>query len=317
MIPITVEGFKKLKFEPYAYNPVITPFDGSPVVADPSLLIPEQSPDNRWHLFCHTTFGVYHFDSDDGIYFRKVQKICRDAMRPNINKIDGKYYLFFEKTRPLYANALNLFNFTPWKSEIYVTESKNLHAWSKPKPVLTAANGYENSERGSSLSNPFLLREGDVNRLYFSCGLTFIEDCGFCEPTHISYAESAAADEGYIPAEQPILSPDETDYYRNLCCGCLKVYPVEDGYIGIQNGIYRKKGKSHSAIVLLTSVDGIHFAFAHALVVPGDKPWMAQYVYASHLVPCGNTLRLYFNARNSSRWLTGRECIGFYEAPLG
>ena len=29
-------------------------------------------------------------------------------MRPNINCIDGRYVLFFERTRPLFFNALNL-----------------------------------------------------------------------------------------------------------------------------------------------------------------------------------------------------------------
>ncbi len=44
---------------------------------------------------------------------------------------------------------------------------------------------------------------------------------------------------------------------------------------------------------------------------------MSQFVYASHLVRCGDILRLYFNARNAANPLIGRECIGFAEAKIG
>ena len=69
----------------------------------------------------------------------------------------------------------------------------------------------------------------------------------------------------------------------------------------------------------MTSLDGLKFKFEKMLVEPQivhGKDWMKQFVYASHLVKCGDTLRLYFNARNVSNNLTGRECIGIYEADI-
>lgn len=299
--------------------PILKPFHGSFVVADPSLLTPDSSHDGRWHMFFHTTFGIFHFVSDDGIDFKKVEKITGRAMRPNINRINGRYYLFFERTRPLIFNALNIVNAVKWKSEIYVVESTDLLSWSAPKPVITNTRDFESSERGMSISNPFLLRENGVNRLYYSCGLTFINDCGFCEPTYISYAESESIACGYVSAEKPLISPDKNNPYLNLCSGCLKVYKLSDGYIGIQNGLYEKDGKSHSAIILLTSPDGLKFDFCKILIEPamdGDKDWMKQFVYASHLVKYKNTLRLYFNARDTSDMIKGRECIGFAEAEI-
>lgn len=300
-------------------RPILKPFHGSFVVADPSMLTPDNCHDGKWHMFFHTTFGIFHFVSDDGIDFKKVQKVTSRAMRPNINYIDGKYYLFFERTRPLFFNALNVVNAVKWKSEIYVVESTDLLNWSVPRPVITNTRDYENSGRGMSISNPFLLQENGINRLYYSCGLTYIKDCGFCEPTHISYAESKSVDSGYISAEKPIISPDKNDPYLNLCSGCLKVYKLSDGYIGIQNGLYEKDGKSHSAIILLTSVDGLKFKFNKMLVEPAvidGNDWMKQFVYASHLVRYGNTLRLYFNARDVANPVLGRECIGYAEAKI-
>ena len=206
-----------------------------------------------------------------------------------------------------------------WKSEIYVTESDDLENWSKPKLVIGKTRPFEEDEHGQSISNPFLLEKDDGYRLYYSCGQTFIKDCGFCEPTHISFAESRNADNGYVSRTEPIISPDKDIEYLNLCSGCLKVYKLADCYIGLQNGIYMKDGKSHSAIMLLRSDDGENFEFVKPFLEPqmcGDNEWMAQFVYASHLVFYNGALRLYFNARNVADMLRGRECIGFYEAKL-
>ena len=222
-------------------EPILAPFGFSFVVADPSLLTPAEAVDGRFHMFFHCTTGVYHFASDDGIHFEKTQKVVSNAMRPNINKIGDKYILYFEKTRNLLANGLNLINLAKWHSEIYACTSEDLVHWGKPQPVIVDACGYENSERGKSISNPFMLRMGDKYRLYYSCGLTFIKDCGFCEPTYVSYAESNSPIEGFTSAEKPIISPNVNNEYLNLCSGCLKVYALKDGYIGIQNGIFEKE----------------------------------------------------------------------------
>lgn len=314
---ITLEQFKNTEFTLFENNPVIRPFDGSFVAADPSLLTPDEAPDGKWHMFFHTHFGVYHFVSPDGISFEKRAKITGRAMRPNINNIGGRYYLYFERTRNIAANALTLVDLCKWKSEIYLAESDDLISWSAPRRVIGKTRDYEEGERGLSISNPFLLRENGVNRLYYSCNLTYIKDCGFCEPTYISCAESERTDGGFISEEKPIISPDKNDPYLNLCSGCLKVYRLKDGYIGLQNGIFERNGKSESAIILLSSHDGKSFRFEKPFLEPCEaygKSWMKQFVYASHLVRYGNELRVYFNARDTANAVKGRECIGFCRA---
>lgn len=319
MNDLSINQIINADFKVSAESPVLRPFHGAWVVADPSILTPDNCHDGRWHMFYHTTFGVFQSESDNGIDFEKPQKITNRAMRPNINYIDGTYYLFFERTRPLFFNALNVINLAQWKSEISVMKSTDLKKWSAPEPVITNTRDYEVAKNGISISNPYLLRENGINRLYYSCGLTFIKDCGFCEPTYISFAESEKIDSGYVSAEKPLISPDKNNPYLNLCSGCLKVYKLSDGYIGIQNGLYEKDGKSHSAILLLTSADGLSFEFEKILVEPAvvdGKNWMKQFVYASHLVRCGNALRLYFNARDTANPIMGRECIGFATAEI-
>ena len=318
MMNLTFDEFCKAEFTLYENNPVLkNPFN-SFVVADPSLLTPDNSPDGRWHLFCHTFYGVYHYVSDDGIDFSRVKRVVPRALRADINYVNGRYYLFYERTQTLLKNALSVVG-GKWKSEIYVTESRDLDKWSKPKLVIGKTRPFEADEHGQSISNPFLMKKDDGYRLYYSCGQTFIKDCGFCEPTHISFAESKDVKNGYISRNQPIISPDKNIEYLNLCSGCLKVYELADCYIGLQNGIYQKDGNSYSAIMLLKSDDGENFEFVKPFLVPqmcGDNKWMAQYVYASHLVFYNGALRLYFNARNVADMLRGRECIGFYEAKI-
>ena len=315
---LTFEQLNNAEFTLFKGNPVIkNPLD-SFVIADPSILTPDISHDGKWHLFCHTFFGVYRYESEDGISFKNTGKIVNRAMRPNINYIDGKYYLFYERTRPVIFNLLSLVG-AKWKSEIYCTESTDLKNWSEPYLVIGKTREYEEYKNGFAISNPFMIKTENGYRLYYSCGQTFIKDCGFCEPTHISFAESKNITTGYISREKPIISPDKNIRYLNLCSGCLKVYKLKDCYIGLQNGLFEENGKSHSAIMLLKSNDGVNFEFVKPFLVPqkqGKSHWMEQYVYACCLTYYNGKLRLYFNARNVSNNLTGRECIGIYEAKI-
>ena len=315
---ITFEQFNNAEFSLYKNNPIIKNPAESFVVADPSVLTPDMCHDKKWHLFCHTFFGVYHYESNDGINFKRVKRIVQRAMRPDINYIDGRYYLFYERTRPVILNALSLIG-VKWKSEIYCLESTDLINWTEPYLVLGKTRSFEEDSHGSALSNPFLIKRGENYRLYYSCGQTFIKDCGFCEPTHINFAESKEITKAYASRTSPIISPDKSIKHLNLCSGCLKVYELKDCYIGLQNGIYEENGKSHSAIMLLKSDDGENFSYVRHFLVPQKcvkSNWMAQYVYACCLTYYEGKLRLYFNARNVSNNLTGRESIGIFEAEL-
>ncbi len=308
---MTFEEFNALDFHFFNNNPVLKHPADSFVVADPSILTPDMSPDKKWHLFAHTFFGVYHFESDDGIDFVKKGRVVSRAMRPDINYIDGKYYLYYERTRPVILNALCMLG-AKWHSEIYVTVSDDLKNWSAPEKVIAHTREYEKNDRGIAISNPFLVNNGGRYRMYYSCSQTFIKDCGFCEPEHISFAESEHPIKGFVSRKAPVISPDKSNPYLNLCSGCIKVYRLKDCYIGLQNGIYEKDGRSYSAIMLLRSDDGENFSFVKHLIVPDKKhKWMAQFVYACCLTDYDGEIRVYFNARNTADVLRGRESIGF------
>lgn len=319
MLDLTFEQLNNAKFELYEGNPVIRRFGVSPMIADPSVLTPDLTPDGKWRLYAHALWGVYEYLSDDGITFERGRKIVPRAMRPDMKKVGDVYYLFYERLQPLFGRAAGLLG-GKWESEIYVTESKELKNFSKPRSVLGYTMPCEKvGKNGHSLSNPFLIEENGVFRLYYSAGLTYIPDCKFTEPTYICCAESNSPSDGYVKREQPVISPDPDSRFFNLCCGCLKVYRLSDCWVGLQNGLYTDGKDSKSAIQLLRSDDGIEFKFVKTLLEPqmcGASDWMAQFVYASHLVRTGGELRLYFNARNTAFILSGREHIGFARAKI-
>lgn len=321
MLNLTLKQLETAEFRLYEGNPVIRCFGASPVVADPSVVVPEDALDGKWHLFAHTLTGVHGFISDDGISFAHTGKVVARAMRPDIKKIKDGFVLLYERLQPLPARAASLAGGT-WKSEIYAVKSHDLISFSEPYKVLGFDRDFEKvGKRGFSLSNPFLTESDDGFVLYYSSGLTYVPDCKFSEPTFICRAVSAFPDRDFVKDSAPLIVPDPDSKLFNLCCGCLKVYRLADGYAGIQNGIYRENGKSRSAIQLLRSDDGKKFEFVKTLLSPcipdNGSRWMAQFVYASHLVRTGDELRLYFNARNTAFILTGREHIGFAYASLG
>lgn len=314
MINVTFEEFKNVKFELFENNPIIKRFGSSTVVADPSVIPPEKSGDGKWHLFCHTFYGVYRFESNDGINFINKGRVVKNAMRPDINVIDGVYYLYYERVQPLIKRGLAAIRKAKWFSEIYLIKSKDLENWTKPEKVVGYDKTYQAFDKGVSVSNPFLLKKDGKYVMYFSAGLTFLEDCNFSEPTFIARAESDMPDKLFVADEVPILKPDRANKRMNRCCGCIKVYELLDCYIGLQNGIYMdENGNSHSVIALLKSDDGKKFEYVKPLISPikcGENEWMAQYVYACSLVESGRKLWIYFNARNEASIRKGRENIG-------
>nr|MCU0283976.1 hypothetical protein [Candidatus Nanopelagicales bacterium] len=47
-------------------SPLLGPPFPSPVLADPTFLPPDATPDGRWHLWAHSLLGIHHHTSDDG-----------------------------------------------------------------------------------------------------------------------------------------------------------------------------------------------------------------------------------------------------------
>ncbi|MBN1534258.1 MAG: glycosyl hydrolase family 43 [Spirochaetes bacterium] len=305
----------KIKWKPYSDDPIITPPWGSPILADPTVLVPEETPDGKWHLFAHTIWGIHHFRSDDGIKWGKSKLLFRNAMRAHIFHDDGVYYLLYEKYRPLQI-MFPWMRFWKWKSRIMMRASKDLKSWSGADVMLRPELLWQRDVRyGESVSNPCLARSEKGYLLYFSANLSFVPDCGFCEPKHIGVAESRRPNGPYRVHPEPIISSEPEGRWDNIGAGSIKVKRMDDGFVGFQNGIYsdKRNGKSGSAIMMLQSFNGRDWQrMKDEPIVRPTSGWQQSHVYACDVkyVPSQNKFYLYYNARDDWHWTKGKERIG-------
>ena len=302
----------------YEHNPVIAPPGLSPVIADPTVLAPERSPDGKWHLFAHALPGVFHYVSGDGLAWGKPRLLFRNAMRPFIVRDGDTYVILYERYRPfhIYLSMLPM----RWRSRIEARTSRDLAAWSKPVTILAPSLPWHSDPRhGDSVSNPCLVKSEKEYHLYYSASLVRVEDCGFNEPLHIGRARAASIMGPYAPDPEPLMSPDPADSWCNLGCGSVKVIPCSDGLVAFRNGIYvSREGVSGSAIHMLESKDGSSWKYAlPAPVLAPSGGWMRSHVYACDFALSGNEARLYFNARNDWHWTKGKEHIGVMMGRVG
>ena len=290
-------------------NPIVRPPFPSPIIADPAVVPPATSPDGRWHLFAHSLLGIHHLTSPDGIAWTRVRGIvARRSLRAFLFHAGDRYHLLYERTR-LFLPMV------PWSSHIEVRTSADLARWSAPRVLLRPCLPWHTRGRSRAVGNPCLVAHAGGYRLYYSAGLVRLADCGFDEPRHVGVAEGPTPLGPFTPRAEPILSPHADDPFANLGAGALKVVAAADGFLGLQNGIYRDAGgASRSAVRMLTSRDGLLFTVRGApFLRPGDG-WKRSHVYAVDLCRDGDRIHLYFNARDDWHWARGREAIGLVTA---
>lgn len=387
---MTIEGWLSLNWEDGG-QPLIEPPRFSPIVADPSFLFPEESPDGQWALFAHSAWGVHRYSSPDGLCWKDQGLVVWHGMRPFVRRLapgsgeDGqvRYILLYEKYPPLALPLTALPFKRPWRSVLAMQESQDLRSWSKPRTLLEPSLAWMRDARlGQAVSNPCLVEDHAVVppaspqadpatdpeaaafpwRLYFSAGLSYIEDCGFNEPKYIGVASALEPDGPYTSLPHPLLGPgiaaggrqspekpgqgkmkqglptqdtpararlsdpDKEAFSEpdsELGAGAMKVLRLDDGWLGLQNRIYREgevadghgNSRSRSAIFILRSADGLAWESARdqALIAPDPTGgWKSSHVYACdcRYRKADGRWYLYFNARDGWRISEGRERIG-------
>lgn len=286
-------------------EPVLSPPVPSPIIADPTFLPPAQTPDGSWRLWAHSMLGIHAYRSHDGVHWTKGERVTGNALRAHIVHAD-RYYLAYEKTRFFLPFGV------PWRSWLEIRASLDAEHWTSSVRLLEPTLPWHHSDLGDSVSNPCLVAYQDRWRLYYSGGLTLIPDCGFGEPTYIGLAEGPSPLGPFEPVAQPVLAP--ADFHQGLAAGSLKVYRATDGWLGFQNQITWDGRHSSSAIVIMSSDDGVQWRPLQdrPLLAASGQGWMADYVYAMDVRegPDGD-LVMFFNARRGHHWSRGRERVGF------
>jgi hypothetical protein len=310
-----INDFLKISWEG-GDQPLIEPPFFSPVIADPSFLFPEESPDGAWTLYAHSAWGLHEYTSVDGKCWIDRGLRIRNAMRPFIRRMrESNYALLYEKYKPFALPLQILPGRRAWKSRLEIRQSKDVSHWGDPEVILQPELAWmRDTVLGDSVSNPCLVEDDENLRLFFSASLAWIDDCGFCEPRYIGMAEAPALNSPFSIYPQPILDPKDDDLPGALGAGSIKVLKLDDGWIGLQNKIYSDAGgSSRSAIFLLRSKDAIAWqpAQREPLVSP-DFGWKKSHVYACdcRFREADGQWYLYFNARDDWKITAGRERIG-------
>jgi hypothetical protein len=281
-------------------NPLIQPPWPEFVIADPTFLPPDQTPDGRFHLFAHgLILGIHHFVSSDGIHWERLGRVTM-GMRPFLVRHEG-YWLFFERL------------VSPVKSKVCAVRSDDLATWSRARTVVEPSLPWEGTVARTN-GNPCVVRRGDEWWLWYSAGLCWLKDCGFPEPLHVGLARAPRLEGPWRKHPDPVLSPSPDVPHRNLGAGALKVLEAGGRLWGFNNGIYTDaEGRSRSDIRLLTSDDGLAWSEAcgKPLVAPSDG-WKRALVYAQDVRLVGGRWWMFYNARDG--WFLGRERIGLATA---
>ena len=243
-------------------------------------------------------------------------------MRPFIRRVDGEYVLFYEAYAPFGLALTALPGRRRWKSAIAAARSGALRSWGNLGTMIAPRFPWmRDEETGDSVSNPCLVEGPRGMLLYFSASLSWIADCGFCEPRYIGLARLSSGKEGepfheaaFQVDREPVIDPAQDALPGVLGAGSLKVLAFEDGYVGLQNKIYTDgAGHSRSAIFILKSQDGVSWLSAREAPLLAPAPgWTSSHVYACdcRYSEADGNWYLYFNARDGWRIRDGVERIG-------
>ncbi len=287
-------------------NPLVEPPRPEILLGDPAVVLPADAPDGRWHMFANTMLGIHHFTSGNGIRWLRCGKVG-PGWRAFILEDSGLFHMYYE-----------VFTIPQIRSHVELRVSEDLWEWRDRGTVLEPGLPWEGTV-AHNCGNPCVLKLEDGYRMYFSAGVVFLRDLGFCEPLHIGVAHAESPAGPWEKRAEPLISPSADDPWRNRGAGAIKVIRDDErqSFYGFNNGIYSdREGRTRSAILLLASADGLDWeqVYPEPIVSPGGDGWKKALVYQLDVKRVGDEMWMYYNAR--SGWRFGRERIGLATCPL-
>lgn len=276
---------------PFSDEPLLQGSWYMPRLSHPFVLFPQDSVDDKWHLFCHSWLGIHHFISDSGISWTKVRIIEVGGKYPSIFIEDGVYYLVFEK-RGMNIPFIDRRRHRSSKehhreSRIEIMSSTDLSIWSKPRHLISAndipcSNDFIKKGR---LSHPHIVSTNQGYRLYMGASVTNKE----LDIARYTVSAMCVDIVGTYQAEgnSILIKGEGNDYYRSLASGQLQVQRAGNLYRAVQSAHYfdEKRNTTSSAILLLESDDGLNFTTLkkEPILTPSQSGWASSYILTSSL----------------------------------
>ena len=290
-MPLSIAAYAKLSWYPFSDEPVINSSWYMNRLGDPSILLPGESPDKKWHLFGHTFLGIVHFISENGISWEPRKMIELRGHSPSLYMEDGMYYLIYEKHDAIPSQIDSIFARRKRKdrvshSRIEMRSSADLILFSEPKIILDsreipfAADGLGRPR----VSRPQLFKDGGVYTLFFGASHIVLEDSRHKSSRYFASATSSDLLGPYRLANhgRPLIEPDGDDPNRSLAVGSVRVLKASDGYVALQCGKYwdRELKKSSTSLIQLESVDGVNWlpSTRPRILSPPSEGWASRYI---------------------------------------
>lgn len=284
-----VQKLDNISWFPFNDEPLLSGPWYLPAVCDPQLLLPDESPDGRWHLFAHSWLGLHHYVSTSGIAWEPSKLIEYRAHSPFVFVHKGNYYLLYEKhdrkipfvgrsSAPSDGNNDD-------SSRIMLCSSPDLRTWSRPRVLLDSRSVPFSADyiHAPRVSRPQLVKTAEGFRLYFGVSQTAMPDTGELFSRYFACAESSTIDGQYTPSGRgPLLAPGPDDPYMNLGAGSVRVLQGQEGFAAFQCSAYwdDKLRRSRSALFVLTSQDGLKWKREPEtpILMTPQRGWAAGYI---------------------------------------
>lgn len=288
---LSIAAYARLSWYPFSDEPVIKSLWYMNRLGDPSILLPDESPDQKWHLFGHTFLGIVHFISENGISWEPRKMVELRGHSPSLYMEDGVYYLVYEKHDAIPSQIDSLFAKRKRKkaishSRIEVRSSTDLILFSEPKVILDSREiAFASDGLGRPrVSRPQVFKEKGVYTLFFGASHIVLGDS---KHKASRYFASATSNNLFGPYEvtnnnKPLLEPDGDDPNRSLAVGSVRVLKASDGYVALQCGKYwdSKLKKSSSSVIQIESVDGLTWlpSTRPQILTPALQGWASRYI---------------------------------------
>ena len=276
---------------PFSDEPVIKGSWYTPRLSHPFVLFPQDSVDDKWHMFCHSWLGIHHYISDSGISWQSVRIIEVGGHYPSVYIEDGVYYIVYEKRginipyidgrRRLSAKEYHR------ESHIEIISSTDLTIWSKPRHLISANDIPCSADflKKGRLSHPQIVSTNQGYRLYIGASLTN-KKLDIARYT-VSAVSVDIVGTYQMESNNILIKGEGNDYYRSLASGQLHVLRAGDTYRAIQNAHFfdEERNRASTAIMLLESEDGLTFTLLkdEPILTPPEEGWASSHILTSSL----------------------------------
>ncbi len=286
-----IKAYNKLSWYPFSEDPLLKPKWYFPRLSDPTFLLPENSPDNRWHMFAHSWLGIQHFVSDNGLDWSAKKMIELRGHSPFIFYSKGLWYLIYEK----HDSTPSSLSFKELKenrgksdsfSRIEIISTEDMEFFSKPTILFDSKDVpfAKTLLKRPRLSRPQLFYdETNGYRLFFGASHITLSDSKQKATLYFALATSKELLGPYkTVGDAPLFGPSADDKYSSLAVGGIRVVPVKDGYVGFECafGWDKENNRSVSNLIQIESKDGIKWVQSkkRPLISLPEAGWASRYI---------------------------------------